>query len=245
MSKITTPSGIEVEFIGPPKGEGPLPAFIYFSLSGHASLHQDPYNQPIVALHGEKIRSFSWDLPYHPKGGDPHKGIAKWVEDLENGIDPITPFIEQSKAVLHELINLGWIDKKLIAVGGLSRGGFVATHLAAVCKEIHHLVAFAPMTNVLSLELKKGPPFDELNLTNLAAELLHKNIRFYIGNHDERVKTDYCYAFIRTLAELSFVKRTREHNFELRIAPSIGYKGHGTAKELFIEGAHWVKEALL
>lgn len=245
MGKITTPSGHIVEMSGSPKNEGPLPAFIYFSLSGHASIHTDPYNQPVVALKGEKIRSFSWDLPFHPAGGDPNVGLSKWVDELKKGHDFIAPFIEKSLHIIHELIEMGWIDKSRMGVGGLSRGGFIATHLAAKRKEIHHVVGFAPLTNLLSLEKHEGPLFEELNLIHLAKDLLHKKIRFYIGNHDERVKTDYCYALIRTLAELSFAQNSRPHAFELRIAPSIGYKGHGTSKEIFVEGANWIKEALL
>jgi esterase FrsA len=221
---------------------GPLPALFYFALNGKDSLHLDPYNQPIQALETYPIRCFSWDLPFHAQEIDPNASLLEWDATLAQGIDFITPFIEESVQKIENLIEQGLVDRHRICLAGLSRGGFIALHLARKLPTVKCVFAFAPLTNLLSFQSASTFPahiFKSLQLYEHLDELLAKKIRLYIGNLDERVQTDYAYDFIRTLTKKAHLEKKRHYEYELFITPSIGHKGHGTAKEIFTQGALW------
>lgn len=217
------------------------PAFIYFALSGKDSLNLDPYNQPIQALK-DKAKCFSWDLPFHHEGADPVYALKKWNEAFERGEDFLTPYLEEYEEKILKLIRDGDIDKEKICLAGLSRGGFVALNLARRLKFVKKVVAFAPLTNLHSFQGEATFPhsvFKKWNLIEHLDELLHKKIRLYIGNLDERVQTDYAYELIRGLAKKAHEEKMRHFEYELVITPSIGHRGHGTTKQTFTEGALW------
>ena len=231
-----------VSSVGKDPDVGPLPAFIYFALNGKDSLRLDPYNQPIQALLDLPIRSYSWDLPFHDDMSDPAYSLKLWNEAFSKGEDFITPFIDSCVEKIESLIEQGLVERNKICLAGLSRGGFIALHLAARLPFVKSVCAFAPLTNLNSLEDQSkfpAPLFKSLNLHKHLQELIHKKIRLYIGNLDERVNTDHAYELIRSLAKKAHEEKMRHFEYELLITPSIGHKGHGTTKEVFTQGALW------
>ncbi|MDB2613960.1 S9 family peptidase [Chlamydiales bacterium] len=220
----------KVSMSGPGKEEGPLPAFFYFYIGGRDTIELTPCNQPAIALKGKPIRIFSWDIPYHTPGCDPSFALNQW----DNDPHLMTSFIEKSKQIIADLIQDKWVNPEKMGIGGLSRGGFIATSIASHIEQIKTLVAFAPLTKFS----------DELTLFPVNESLLYKKIRFYIGNHDERVGTDNCFKWIHELAKRGKEKRIRPYPGELIISPSIGHKGHGTPKEIFTDGALWLWSTL-
>lgn len=246
--------GTPVYYTGIGPEGGPLPAFIYFSLSGEESLNLAPYNQPAQTLANEPLRVFSFDIPAHGNDFDKFKAMQKWADWFQAGDYFLENFFQQVTDAIQWLIEIEMIDPQKIAVGGLSRGGFIATHIAAREMRIQSLLCYAPLTQLESLaefkEFSHLPAFerrtDVLNLKHLVEKLTHlKHTRFYIGNHDTRVDTDACYQFIRSFSEKIHEKKARHCAVELNITPSIGHKGHGTAPHIFEEGALWVKKNLL
>lgn len=246
--EIMGPENTKIYWTGKPLEDGPLPAFFYFSLSGNESLCLDPYNQPVAFLSQEKLRTFSLTLPAHGKEFDKTKAMRYWADAFERGEDPITPFLEQAEKAIYFLMEQDFIDSEKMIAGGLSRGAFIATHLAARISEIKYIIGFAPLTNLV-----KGKDFSELQKNSLVHSLsLHQNIeplvgkeiRFYIGNRDLRVGTDLCFDFIRELAEASYEKRIRSPKVEMIISPSVGFQGHGTSPNSFYQGAEWVKSKI-
>jgi esterase FrsA len=225
----------DVHFIGPPLEEGPMPTLFYFSLSARISLEQDPFNQPVQFLEGTPIRVFSVTLPAHENNLSPENAMDVWEERMKGGDLVIPPFIEKLKGIVDEL--KPHIKEGNLIAAGLSRGAYIACHLAAVCPEITHLLGFAPLTRFRAAK--------ELDLETLAPSLYNRTIRFYIGNHDTRVGTDYAFSFIDHLAKEAHKHRIRSSPIELIVGPSIGYQGHGTSPKIFKEGAAWVKEVLL
>lgn len=235
------PSDANIYWTGPDVSEGRLPALFYFAISGEESLTLDPFNQPVAFLSGEPLRVFSLTLPYHEEGFDKNKAVDFWIEEIQNGCDIISSFVQRVKDCIDFLIEEGLVDNENIAVGGLSRGGFIASHIAARHPSIKTVLGFAPMTFV-----RVGNDLaDSLSLEQITDQLTGKDLRFYIGNRDLRVKTDKCFKFIEKLADEAYEKRIRSPQVELIISPSIGYMGHGTAPDVFFKGACWVKEKLL
>lgn len=233
------------DYIGPPPEHGPLPAFLYLSISAEESLHLQPYCQPASLVADDWLRVFSLTLPGHEEGRDKFQAIHYWAQEMRAGRDLLAPFIEKSIETLRSLIDKEIIDSKQFAIGGLSRGAFLAAHIAARMPQISTFVGFAPMTK---LSLARG--FEDMDvkhydIENLVEKLTHlHHVRFYIGNRDRLVMTDACYRFIRALAEKAHEKRMRSCKPELVIYPSNGRDGHGTPPEIFESGAAFVKRAL-
>jgi len=232
---------------GAPFDAGPLPAFFYFSLSGPDSLNLDPFNQPVTFLEGKPLRIFSISLPYHDEC-DKREVVKVWVKNIKEGHDFISPFIEKCRLAIRELIEQNVIHPDYLAVGGLSRGSFIAAHLAATEPQICALLGFAPLTK-LSVstsfqEVLNNPLIDKLSLFHLKEDLVKTTIRFYIGNRDTMVKTTACYELVRELTDTAFDQGIRSPQVELILTPSIGHKGHGTSPETFRDGAGWIQTQL-
>lgn len=234
-----------VDFLGPPLESGPLPAFIYFSISAEESLHLEPYCQPATYCADDWLRVFSFTLPGHEEGLDKFLAIQYWAEQMQKGHDVLTPFIDLATETIQDLIQRDVIDANHLAIGGLSRGAFLATHVAAKVPQIKTLVGFAPMTKLSLAPDFKGQDVAHFDLETLVENLTHlHNVRFYIGNRDTLVSTDACYEFIRLLTEEAFETKQRHCKPELTISHAVGREGHGTLPEVFRAGASFVQEAL-
>lgn len=244
--------GNSFSFAGRPLEEGPLPSLFYFSLSAEESLSLHPYNTPVRLLQSEALRIFSFTLPGHGGSFDKFKAMAYWAAQLAEGKPFLESFLETTSCSIQWLIDQGIAQADKLAVAGLSRGAFVAAHLAAQHKNIHTFLGFAPLTSLTALAEFSNPSSslkaaaEKLDLTRQIESLIHvKNLRFYIGNRDLRVNTDICYSFIRQLVERAHEKHIRHSAVELRLIPSVGLKGHGTPPNIFAEGVAWLKTKLL
>jgi esterase FrsA len=227
---------------------GVRPSVIFFALSAYMSLFEDPFNQAVLLLSQQGIRVFSWDLPFHGEGQDPHKAMHHWAHEFIHHPSFIADFLDLCQNNIDYLIGQGLIDSQQLVVAGLSRGGFIATHLAARDSRIKTVLGFAPLTQLNPLEELKpfaAKSLDHLSLSALVDRLIHIRLRFYIGNHDTRVGTDTCFSFIHTLTGTAFSQGVRSPAVELMIYPSVGYKGHGTPPSIFHDGAEWMKRQLL
>ena len=233
-------------YVGPDITQGPLPAIFYFALSAEESLLTDPFNQPLSFWASLPVRIFSVDLPYHGKGFSSTEAMHAWSKAMEQEDLFLERFIADLIQTASHLFSTPAVDKERIATAGLSRGGFIASHLATGFPEIATLLAFAPMTLLESIkEFPSSSPFIERTaLSHLQDRLAHKKIKIYMGNRDTRVGTDPCYHWFRSLVESAYAQKIRSPLIELVIKPSIGYLGHGTAKETFQEGANWLIEQL-
>lgn len=247
LSPLFPPHGPPIYYQGADLQAGVQPAVIFFALSAQMSLFEDPFNQSVIRLSEQGIRVFSWDLPFHGPGQNPQEAIRQWRHAFIENPSFLSDFLDLCQTHLDYLIQQGWIDPQQLAVAGLSRGGFIATHLAARDERIKNVLGFAPITQLQPWdELQDLPklPFEKISLMNLVEQLTHTRLRFYIGNRDVRVGTDACYAFIHALTEAAFNQGVRSPSVELIIYPSIGHKGHGTPPSIFYDGADWLRECL-
>lgn len=249
LQEIVTPNNFSFKFLGPSLDKGALPALFYFSLTAEESLLTDPYNQCLTPLLSSSIRLFSITLPYHGEKGGELLAMQKWAEGVAAEERTVQTFIEKTAEDIRWLLENGVIEEEKLFFAGLSRGAFFATHLAARLPATL-LLCFAPLTYLNHLEeFKKINTSDKienqlkgLNLISLIEDLTHlRYIRCYIGNRDQRVGTDPCYHFIRSLVEVAYEKKVRTMQIEMNITQSIGNKGHGTSPAAFTEGGNWVK----
>lgn len=240
---LTPPHGSAIYYQGPGFEAGALPAVLFFALSGQMSLFQDPFNQPVLRWIQQGIRVFSWDLPFHGPTQDPHEAMQQWASEFLYNPSFISNFLDLCQLHIQYLIDRGLVDPQQLAVAGLSRGGFIATHLAARDPRLKAILGFAPLTHPQPLEELKGSDetvFHRISLLKIADHLIHRPLRFYIGNRDQRVGTDACYQFIHHLTETAFNGGIRSPLAELIIYPSVGHKGHGTPPSIFQDGADWM-----
>lgn len=228
-----------------------LPALFYLALEGEESLSEHPYNLPTTFFDENSTRVFSLSLPFHEKGQDKYKAISQWAKSFEEDRYELRDFLDNLKETIDYLILNEWIDPLHVAVAGLSRGGFLAAHLAAIHPSIKTLVAFAPVTDLLILEdfshfhenTRLTSKVEHLSLFTLTEKLTHlRHIRFYISNRDEKVSTDSCFRWIRAMADHVHEKRAKHCQVELMITSPIGFKGHGTSEAIFKEGAELIKK---
>ncbi|NDD57648.1 MAG: alpha/beta hydrolase [Chlamydiae bacterium] len=220
------------------------PTVIYFALSGYESLHTDPFNQVAMHLASQGVRVLSTDIPAHGENLPSIDALKGWANDISHGHDPLTPFFNNTARSLNVFKEKRVIDSEQVALVGLSRGAFIATQIAARLPWIKAILGFAPLTQLkLAKEfhfLAHNDLVQSLDLNLIIPELIHKKIRFYISNRDTRVGTKECFNFIYELAHKAFEANIRSPELELLIKPPIGHHGHGTSKEVFLEGASWL-----
>ena len=190
------------------------------------------------------MRVFSFTIPGHGQGLDNTKAMAYWAKEMAKGYNLIYDFVEECSRYIDYLGEEGYLIPGLIGVAGLSRGGFIATHLAAVDSRIRFILGFAPLTRLDVMEefniIANETLVQSLTLIKMVEKIKDRQLRFYIGNRDTRVGTEYCYEFIKELTEIAYQHRIRSPAVEMIISPSIGYKGHGTSPEIFKDGAEWM-----
>lgn len=242
MKQVSLHTPIPLYYVGPDLAEGPLPAIFYFALSAKESLLTSPFNQPVVYWSQSPCRIFSVDLPFHGEHFSSVDGMKHWAAAWETGDPFLEIFLQQLKTSLSLLLEQGCISS--LAVSGLSRGGFIAYHLASYYPLMNTIATFAPLTDLGYIKemksLKNSSFLAAHSLFSLTESLAKKTSKAYIGNHDTRVGTDACFHWIHTLAQTASALHIRSAPIELVIKPSIGHQGHGTSKESFEEGALWV-----
>lgn len=245
---VPLPTPLPLFYTGPDLEEGPLPAIVYLALSAKESLEVDPFDRPATFLAKNGVRVFSLDLPFHGDAHNSKTALEDWARAFAREENILEHFFLKLQESLERILEAGIVTGSKFGIMGLSRGGFLAWHMAARMPEIDHILAFAPLTSLQKGKdfafLALSPLLESLNLQHLIQALHHKHHKIYIGNRDTRVDTDSCYAWVRSLTESAYENRIRSPYIELVLRPSIGHQGHGTSQESFDEGALWLLNRL-
>lgn len=244
-SALSVAPDVTLYHTGPALDLGPLPSLFYFAISGPDSLCLDPFNQPIQFLHGEMIRVFSMTLPGHENNLPAKEAMKIWADDISKGRDPVNDFLDSAKLAVDFAIREKFADPLKLATAGLSRGGFIAAHLAARDQRFRYIVGFSPMTRLSKIKefshLQENELAKQLDLKQLGGLLADRHLQLYVGNEDKRVGTRECFEFAISVVQ---EKKGRTAQVELLIYPSIGLDGHGTPPEIFKQGADWLNNCL-
>ena len=252
IHKVLLRTGQTLYHTGPKLSSGPLPAFFYFALSGMQSLTLDPFNQPVQFTREKNWRVFSLTLPDHGDELDPNTAIGKWAGRVERGERFIDEMCNQVRVSVDLLKDEGAIQANgshlALGAGGLSRGGFIATHAALRIPEIRSILGFAPLTKLSdSLDfqtIREHPEVQELNLIEHTQKLVGRALYYSIGSRDVRVGSRNAAELIFDLADKNHAAGNRSPELHLDVHPSIGFKGHGTPPEVFRRGAEWMAKQL-
>ena len=203
--------------IGPPGGD----VCLYFSLSGEDSLTTPPFCNPAQILANKGFRVISATLPNHENNQRPMNIRDLWGDSPEN----LERFFFAMEQVIDQL------NCPIIALG-LSRGAFIATHLAARCQTIHTVIGYAPLTH-----LEKAPHLDLIHLKEAVKE---KHLHYFIGHNDTLVETSRVIQTVSEFMSSLTAKQLREAAITLTLSPSIGRDGHGTSDQTFAKGISWI-----
>ncbi len=243
MKTVDFDTPLPLSFVGPDLSLGPLPCIVYLSLSSKESLLVDPYNQPVEYWKQFPCRVFSVDLPFHGEGFQSGEAMTLWANAWNRKETFFERFLTNFTQSLSILFKKG--VTKPLAIAGLSRGGFVAYHIAAKFSSINTIVTYAPLTDLNNIkEIDISTDLQQYSLHHITDILSTKTNKTFIGNRDTRVGTNSCFQWIRQLTENAYQQGIRSPPIELEIKPSIGYQGHGTSKESFEKGAAWIWQQL-
>ena len=187
----------------------------FFALSAEDTLTLPPFCHPANTLVEEGARVISTTLPDHEHNARPYGIQAIW----EKKIPALTAFIEDLCTGIKEVI--AEFDGPFGAMG-ISRGAFIAMHVASRISAIEKVCAFAPM-------LKVGGT-NALAIDSIKASLQNTKIFFFVGDNDTLIHTKKVEELHHYLEKKSLLK----------VSPSIGRHGHGTSDENFTQGAHWI-----
>lgn len=241
VQMLKTPSGIRFAKVGQ-KGDQPKPTLFVFAMSARGTLHDDDYFKSGRVLSRKGWLCVSLDAPCHDEDvrtGEP-SALLGWRARLDKHENLMSPFVEKSRAVLDYLVEAGYTDPQRVAVAGISRGGLCAFHFAAEEPRAKWVMTFAPVTDLPVLEefkdLENDPTTKSLAATNLVKKLVGRQIWICIGNNDERVGTDQCFAFVREVAQANLAEG-KPANIELHVMPSGGHTIHATAHD---DAAAWL-----
>jgi hypothetical protein len=241
-----TDGGIPFSYLGPDLDQGPLPAVFYFALSGQESLSLDPYNQPAVALLNFPMRVFSLTLPGHEPGRLPNESMKAFAKEMEQDNLTIPTFVQKVKGCLTHLEKNSVLSRDKTGLMGLSRGGFITSHIAANEPTIKYVLQFAPLTKISDRDTFKDVlNSSSFNTDTLTDKLYEKTLRIYISNRDHRVGTENAFSFCQKLVEEAFSHSIRSPQIELILSAPIGHQGHGTTPKVFEEGASWLAKQLI
>lgn len=248
MPTPTSETPLEIFHRGVPLNAGPCPTLLYLAVGGRDSLHTEPFCQPVDYFLSGSNRAISVDLPFHGEGYDNHTAMNLWALSIAAEDDFFERFLNGIADLLNNLKDNEIIDPAHFSIAGLSRGGFIASHIAAKIPWIKNLLAFAPLTLLNHLaefeNLAEHHLVKKWSLLRHTEELAHKRIRYYIGNLDTRVDTDSCYTLLRAIVRKGKLLGLRTCNVEMVMTPSVGHKGHGTLPHIFEEGIVWLKNYL-
>jgi esterase FrsA len=246
VRELTTPTRIRFALIGE-KGSKPAPTLFFFAGAATSTLLSGDFTKCGHLLMKDGVLLVAIDIPAHGddvRKGEPPGGINGWRHRLEKGEDPIRPFTKKVSKVLDYLVKEGYTDPKRVGAVGTSRGGFIASHVAAADPRFQAIVQFAPVTDLLAVRefkgLEKHALTTGLHVTHLTYKLAGRSFWFCIGNNDTRVSTDETIAFTRKLVRAAEAKKAKLDVY-LVVAPTPGHTIHKTAHD---EAATWLRQRL-
>ncbi len=221
-------------------GKTPAPTLLVLA-HGIEDMQREPVYTEIAGLLSQQgWLSVVIDPPCHGEDvrpGEPAQ-LQGWRHRLEHDDEFVAAFNAKVRDVLDALVKDKVTDPERVAACGISRGAFLAFHLAAAEPRIKAVAGISPVTNLLALrefaDTSQRKKFEQLDVRRLAPKLAGRAVWLSIGNNDTRVNTDDAIAFTREV-----VRATARPDMpdgvipvELLVAPTAGHSKIDQAHEL-------------
>lgn len=195
------------------------PTVVVLALDAARSL-QPPMVDAVAPLLSGGWLAVSLDLPAHGAdvrpGEDPDLPLLAWRTRLTAGDPLVSAFVERFAAVLNGLIASDMSDPRAICLLGISRGGFLAFHVAAHESRVRGVAAIVPVTDLRALwefnGLWSDPVVVGLRVQSLAPALRGRPVFITAAAVDPRAHTPW------TL-ELADALRSAGSDLEITIQP--------------------------
>ncbi len=242
----TTPEGVEYGLWGD-RQTTPAATLFVLATTIEATLGNPYYRQCGNELEDLGYLLVSIDLPCHGSqsvAGEP-AGLDGWSHRAGMDVDFVADSNARLSHVLDELIATGVTDADRVAVGGTSRGGFLALHFAAHDPRVKCAAAFAPVTDLTALtefeSLQEQPFVAQLGLLNQVDKLAGRPVWIVIGDRDARVGTQHAIDLARHLSAVAQERATVSH-VELLVMSEP--RGHSTPPGSSKHAADWIRRQL-
>ena len=242
ITRGKTPGGVEYGIWGP-ASDGPAPVLFMLAGTIDSTLSKPYFRQCGNELAEHGYRTVSIDIPCHgtqTREGEP-AGLSGWSYRAAKNEDIVAESNARLSEVLDHLIKTKVADPNRIAVGGTSRGGFLAIHFAAHDARVKCVVAFAPVTDPAALNEFKAiadhPFLAKLNPEGQAKKLAGRPVWIVIGDQDERVGTDRAVALAQKITNASRELKL-DSRVELHVMPEP--RGHTTPRGSSERAAKWI-----
>jgi len=184
------------------------------------------------------------DSPSHgaEQPADEKNSLRDWRRRLVAGDNFVPTFTARLRSLLDQLIRDRYADPARVAAAGISRGGFLALHFAAVEPRVRVIGAFTFVSELTTLVEFNGaeqvPLVRSLAAAHLVDRLSDRKLFGIIGSTDYRAGTARAVEFFTRLAETT-VAQGRPPNAELRIVP---VAGHQLELRDFAAGGEWLAQ---
>ncbi len=250
---LRLPDGTRFGLIGP-RPSRPAPT-VFLLAHGLETMADEPHYTDagrLLTPHG--FLGVVLDPPAHGKDVRPGEtgaldgGLKGWRQRLDNGEDFVAPFVAHCRGVLDYLVREKLADPDRVGAIGISRGGFLAIHLAAAEPRIRCVVGLSPVVDVMVLREFNGTPRTDLaaqlSLAAAIPRLVGRPLWISISNNDERVGADRVIAFSRARVAASIGGRAGNPivPVELVVGPAVsaGGSGHYSVQEADALAANWI-----
>ena len=182
------------------------PTLLYFGVEAPAMFTHPRYREIVAPLEQDWL-IVALDPPAH--GDDRRAGedraLAAWATRIRGGDPLVPPFTDLVSRALDYLIASGQTDPARVFVAGISRGGFLALHVATVEPRIRGVVAMMPVTDLRALKefaaLQTHPYTIGLALHARAQALARVPLYVRIAADDDRVGGATCAAFVALVTQ--------------------------------------------
>lgn len=242
VTRKVTPTGVSYGVWGNPAAKA-APTLVMLSGTIESTLEKPYFRQCGNELSEVGFLVVSIDIPCHGDQvaeGQP-AGLSGWSHRAARDEDFVGEFNSRMSQVLDHLIASGLTDPDRIAVGGTSRGGFLAIHFAAHDQRVKCAAGFAPVTDLSGLsefrDIQEHPLVARLNLANQAEKLAGRPVWIIIGDRDERVGTQHA---MDLAIRLSAAARERDIPSNVQIQIMSEPRGHSTPQGASKLAAEWV-----
>jgi len=242
LEVMKTSSGVEFGLWGHLEAKH-APTFFILANSLEETLGSDYFRQSGNDLVKQGYLCVTVDIPGHGTElrSDEPEGIETWRVRTNAGEDFVAKTNRRLTEVLDFLIAEGLTDPEKIAVGGTSRGGFLAMHFTASEPRVKCVASYAPVTDLLVLREFHGAEDDalvaSLSIAKQASKLASRGLWITIGDRDDRVGTDSAIALARDVTA-SALAQGLPGEVELHVIAEP--KGHTLPAGAAEQAAKWI-----